>query len=36
MIERVKSIQKEVPVKPRCPTLFLEKYRPLLDPSADG
>ena len=36
MIYRSRSIQKEVPVKPRWPTLFPEKEVPLLDPVCDG
>ncbi len=31
-----RSIQKDVPVNPRCPTLSLEKYLPQLDPFNDG
>jgi len=36
IILRSRSIQKEVPVNPRCPTVLFEKYRPQLGLAEDG
>ena len=36
IIDRLRSIQNDVPVKPRCPILLLEKKLQQLESSEDG